>query len=87
MRGYAVGITSMLTENSRGIDVSGEPMRNVNCYLYYDYLHISSNGEKSGTWMLESGWGRGERKSYTNKYKWKVFALFLKGLAGNAGTL
>lgn len=58
-------------------------MRNVNCYLYYDYLHISSN-EKRVEWMLESRWGR---KSYTNKYKWKVPALFLKGLAGNAGTL
>lgn len=47
MRGYAVGITSMLIENnSTGIEVSGEPMRNVNCYLYYDYLHISSNGER-----------------------------------------
>lgn len=31
--------------------------------------------------------GEGERRSYTNKYKWKVPALFLKGLAGNAGTL
>lgn len=46
MRGYAVGITSMLIENSTGIEVSGEPMRNVNCHLYYDYLHISSNGER-----------------------------------------
>lgn len=61
-------------------------MRNVNCYLYYDYLHISPNGE-SGSRMLESGWGRGGRRSYTNKYKWKVPALFLKGLAGNAGPL
>lgn len=31
--------------------------------------------------------GEGERKSYTNKYKWMIPALFLKGLAGNAGTL
>lgn len=76
----------MLIGNSTGIEVSGESMRNVNCYLYYDYLHISPNGE-SGSRMLESGWGRGGRRSYTNKYKWKVPALFLKGLAGNAGPL
>lgn len=46
MRGYAVGISSMLTENSTAIEVSGESMRNVTCYLYYDYLCISSNGER-----------------------------------------
>lgn len=31
--------------------------------------------------------GRGEKRSYRNKYKWKVPALLLNGLAGNAGTL
>ena len=55
-------------------------------YLYHDYLRIASNGGKSGIWMLESRWG-GEKRSYRNKYKWTVPALFLKGLAGNAGTL
>lgn len=36
----------MLIENSTGIEVSEESMRNVNCYLYYDYLHISFNGKR-----------------------------------------
>ena len=46
------------------------------------------------TYISREEWGlgvkrvdRGQRRSYTNKYNWKLPAPFLKGFAGNVGTL
>lgn len=67
VKGYAVGISSILTENSTSIKVCGISVRNVNYYFCYDYLHICSE-ERVGLGCYRVG--REQRRSYMNKYKW-----------------